>query len=121
MLHSSTRSSSRDSGDSDTFPRGSKSPSTPDARRSGPLPHDDPNPFPRVAETVPEYSLATFFLFDNGHDYIDESTNPSCSGWFAWRGIVAAVNRRVVGSTGVVRLRDAWICDFVEVCLGGPR
>jgi len=29
---------------------------------------------------VPEYSLAIFFLFDNGHDYIDESTNPSCSG-----------------------------------------
>jgi len=73
-----------------------------------------------VAETVPEYSLATFFLFDNGHDYIDESTNPSCSGWFAWRGIVAAVNRRVVGSTGVVRVRDAWICDFVEGLLGRP-
>jgi len=33
-----------------------------------------------------EYSLATFLLFDNGHDYISEAGDPIWSGWFAHFG-----------------------------------
>jgi hypothetical protein len=44
-----------------------------------------------------EYSLATFFLFDGGHDYISEAGDPTWSGWFAHFGSTVQGVRKFSG------------------------
>ena len=44
-----------------------------------------------------EYGLATFLLFDDGHDYISEAANPIWSGWFAHFGFTVQGVRRFSG------------------------
>ena len=44
-----------------------------------------------------QYSLATFFLFDNGRDYIEQAGDPGWSGWFAHFGFTVQGVRKYAG------------------------